>query len=431
MSAVAGPESGVRWTGRAYLLLATGAALAMVALIARTPVALFVGLPLLIAPLATASLVPRSGPSADLTWAAGGEAASVEVEGTLHGSFGSGAANLVVEVVPPPGAIVARPVRIERGPESVRFAVAWRLREPTVSRVPAPEVLWRDPLGLCELPVGGARPELPLERYPAELHRLGPIRLDRTIAAPGETQSRRLGRSGEFHGIREAAPDEPWGRINWRASARFGRLLANEFQVDLTGDLLILLDVRACSGDRQLDERLLGIARAAVFGIADSVLHSKLRVGYASFGEFLDAVPLSAGRGHRARVLAAITSSRLSPVAAPAERCAHSLRRYYRPGVTTLVFSSWTGEPSEGLAPYLRRQGFPPLLVSPSALPLLRPSTKLGREDEALARRLQVLDRRARLAETWRYGPVIDWDDYWSLEGLARFLRRPMRRGVA
>jgi hypothetical protein len=96
-----------------------------------------------------------------------------------------------------------------------------------------------------------------------------------------------------------------------------------------------------------------------------------------------------------------------------------------------MVISSWTGDVAEELVPYLRRQGFPPLLISPSSLPLLEGTGKLAPEEEPLARRLELVERRVRLSETWRYAPVIDWDDYWSLEGLARFLRRPNRRRVS
>ena len=131
-------------------------------------------------------------------------------------------------------------------------------------------------------------------------------RLDRTIPLAGETRARRIGPSGEFFGLRDALPGEPRGRINWTASARAGRMLANDYQMEQTGDVLLLLDVRPTSRDRSIDERLLAIARAGAFGIAEALLRSKVRLGYASFGEFLETVPLSSGRAHRVRVLEAI-----------------------------------------------------------------------------------------------------------------------------
>jgi uncharacterized protein (DUF58 family) len=425
-----GPDR-LLWRPRAFLLLGAGAVLAAAAVALRSPAPLFVALPMLFAPFAAAALAPARRVRADVAWRAGGLGAEVAIEGTVHGPFGGSVAGIALDLPTPAGARVSRSLETRGGPEEIRFRVGWTFREPTLTHAEAPQVLWRDPLGLCERRLHGARPDLALERYPPEVHRLGSMRLDRTVALAGETRSRRLGASGEFFGIRAAVPGEPRSRINWRASARAGRLLANDYQVDLTGDVVLLLDTRPTSRDRTTDERLLGIARAGSYGIADALLRTKVRLGLAVFGEFLEAIPLSSGRAHRVQVLSGIAASRLSGVAAPAERCAQSLRRYFRPGVTTLVISAWTDDPTGDLVPYLRRQGFVPLLVSPSPLPLLRGSIDLVEGDERLARRIEALERRERLAENWQHAPVIDWEDYWSLESLVRFLRGPSHRRVA
>lgn len=419
------------WNGRAYLLLGVGGLLAVLAIPLRSPVPLFVALPLLFAPFAASAFAPSRTVRADVAWQAGGLGAEVAVDGTVRGAFGGAVANIALDLPTPPGARVSRPLQTTDAPEEIRFHVGWTFDEPTLTRAPEPVVVWRDPLGLCDRRLAGARPSLPLERYPPEVHRLGTLRLHRTIALTGETRSRRIGSSGEFYGIRDAAPDEPRGRINWRATARAGRLLANDYQIDQTGDVVLLLDVRPTSRDRSMDARLLGIARAGTYGIAEALLRTKVRLGFATFGEFLEAVPLSSGRTHRVRILTAIGSSQLSGVAGPAERCALALRRFFRPGVTTVVLSGWTDDPTGDLVPYLRRQGFAPLLVSPSPLPLFRGSVQLSGDDEDLARRIEELERRERLADNWQHAPVIDWDDYWSLEGLVRLLRAPSHRRVA
>ena len=427
MSASSIEPGPLRWNRRSYLLLGAGAVLAAVAVPLRSPVPLFVALPLLFAPFASALGTARTV-RADLAWQAGGLGAEVRIDGTVLGPFRGEANDLVVEARTPPGAQLSRPLELDRTPERIRFRLAWRFREPTLTFADAPTVVWRDPIGLCERTLGGERPSLPLERYPPEVHRLVVARLDRTIPLAGETRARRIGPSGEFFGLRDALPGEPRGRINWTASARAGRMLANDYQMEQTGDVLLLLDVRPTSRDRSIDERLLAIARAGAFGIAEALLRSKVRLGYASFGEFLETVPLSSGRAHRVRVLEAIAASQLGPVAGPAERCAHSMRRYFRPGVTTVVVSSWSDDPIDDLVPYLRRQGFGPLLVSPSPLPLFRKGDQSADDDERLARRLEELERRERLSENWRFAPVVDWDDYWSLGGLVRLLRGPTTR---
>ena len=421
----------VHWTRRAYLLVAFGAGLLALAVAFRDAVPLFAGIPLLLAPFLAGSQGSRQLSGADLEWQASGLGPDVTITGALRGNLGSSAVDISVEVPKPLGATDAEPARFERDPTAIRFALRWRLSEPSIVTLPPPRIVWRDPLGLTERPLDGARPSLPLERYPPSLHRLGSIRPARTTTLPGEVHSRVLGASGEFFGLREATAGEPPRTINWRATARAGRLLANDYRIDRTGDLLIVLDVRPTSLGPDTDDRLLGVARAAAHGIAESLLREKTRTGFASFGEFLTTVPLSTGRGHRIRILRAIKAARREEIAGPAMRCALGLRRSYPRGVTTLVVSSWTEDPSFNLVPYIQRQGFPVVLLSPSPLPMRARTGGLDPADEPLAERLERLERRTRLSELWVHGPVVDWEDFWTLEPLSRIMRRPPYRRIS
>jgi len=419
------------WTPRSFLVAGAGGLLMVVAIALRDPVPLFVALPLLVAPLAAA--LTSLGHSADheLKWTDRGSARDVEVRGVVHPDREVDAADLVVEFETPSNLVEAQAPEFHRvGPE-VTFRLHWAATEPTVAVVSPPGVVWRDAAGLVERRPHRSQDPLLIERFPPELLRLGRARLEHTLALPGETPSRRVGASGEFFSLREADPTEPPRRINWRASARAGRLLANEFEVDRTGDVLLIVDARPSALGHAIDERLLGISRAAAFGIADAFLRQKARVGYASFGEFLDTVPLASGRAQRIRLREAVRRTALSRISGPSERCAVSARRYFPAGVTTLLFTSLADEPSFDLVPHLRRRGYSVAVLSPSPLQALPRTPRLDPTAEALADRLQRLERRSRIARAWQDGPVIDWQDYWSLEGLVSLLRRPRagRRG--
>lgn len=432
MSSSSEERTGTRIRARGFVLLASAALLVVAGVLARSPVPLFAALPLLLTPLAAIAGAPTDLGPVDLRWEAKGLGPELDLEGSVSGRFGRWAEQIAV--VPPAvgGATVRRPVEVRSRPDLVEFSVGWTLAEPVIGELASPAVVWRDPLGLFERILDGARPRLPIERYPPELHRLGSIRLDRTLQLPGEVRSRRIGSSGEFFGIRDAAADEPPRLINWKASARLGRLLANDFQLDRTGDLLLVLDVRPTRLGREADERLLGVARAGMFGIAESLLRGKVRVGFASFGEFVTALPLSTGRVHRVRLERAVLSSRRAEVAGPPDRLTFGLRRYFRPGLTTLLVSSWDGDRGFELLPYLQRAGYPSIMVSPSPLSLRpKPRAETSSLEERVVGRLERAERRARLATLWEHGPVIDWTDYWSLEGLVRFLRQPPRRRYA
>jgi uncharacterized protein (DUF58 family) len=420
--------AGLRWRPYTPLLLATGAALLLGAVLFRNPVPLFLGLPLLLAPVAAGAVGPRGLPTVPVTLSAQGSGPEVRFEGTVTAPPGVDARDLVVEVEQPPSLAGDRGPRFERSAKQVRFRADWVAPNPVITELDPPTVAWRDPLGLVEREAITTSDALVVCRYPPELRRIGSVRLERTTPLPGETRSRRVGDSGEFHGIRLARPDDPPRQINWRASARAGRQLANEYDLEKTGDILILLDARPTSLGWVADERLFSIARAAALGLADAFLSVKARVGLGVFGEFLETVPLSTGRTQQLRLETALQRARLASVAPPPERCAVSVRRAFPYGLTTVVLSTLADTSSADLSPYLRRRGYPVMVLSPSPLPLLAAASTLPHEDEQLAQRIARLARRNRIARAWEEAPTIDWDDYWSLGQFVDFVRRPRVR---
>lgn len=423
-----GPPGPLHWRPRAALLLGTGGILLVAAVIGRNPVPLYLALPLLLAAPAAALAGPREAPHLVARRSAEGAGPEVRIEGVVDTSQRVNPNDLIVETPCPPGLDEAARPLFTRTAHEVRYTLSWRAREPTTIVVPPPRVTWRDAAGLVEREAVIDLPDLVVERYPPELLRIGAVRFTHTTVRPGESRSRQIGVEGEFYGIREAIPEDPPRRINWLASARAGRLVANEYQMDRTGDLVLLLDTRTTSLGPDVDERLLSISRAAAAGIAQAFLRTKTRVGLAIFGEFLTAVPLSTGRTQEQRIRRALLSVRLFSGAAPSERCAIALGRYFPPGVTVILFSSLADEEGADLVPYLRRRGFRAMTLSPSPLPILLPAAHRATEEGALVARLYRLLRRDQISRAWQDAPAIDWEDYWSLSPFVQYLRRPATR---
>ncbi len=420
----------LRWRPRAYLLWAGAAGLLLAAVAERDPVPIFLAIPFLLAGPAAALAGPRESPALGGHWEAEGSAAEVVVSGTLRAAERVDARDLVLAAPAPPGLTEVAPPVLDRAPGELRFRLRWQAREPTIVVAPPPEIVWRDATGLVERSATLDLPPLIVERYPPELLGIGAVRLRRTTSLPGESIARTIGVAGEFHGIREAVADDPPRRINWPASARQGRLLANEFQVERTGDVLLVLDTRMSSLGPAADARLLALSRAAAAGISNAFLRVKARVGLAVFAEFVTAVPLATGRRQQMRIRSALLGAHPDSSDAPSERCAIALRRYFPPGVTTILLSTLADENRADLVPHLRRRGFPVLTLSPSPLPLTLEGPPLPTADEALVVRLTRLVRREQIARAWEEAPAIDWDDFWSLGRFVDFLRRPDVRRV-
>ncbi|MEM0129041.1 MAG: DUF58 domain-containing protein [Thermoplasmata archaeon] len=411
-------------TPRTWGLFSLAGFLAIVAVATRDPLPLFAAVPLLLAPIAVLLIDP--GPSAPLpiAWTEEGSEGTVDVAGTIELPRGIDPRDIETTIYRPTGLTDREPPRIEAEGTTIRFRASWRAAEPILTRVLPPRVRWRDVLGLMERPLPVEDRSLPIERFPPEVTRLGDVHLRRTILLPGDNRSRTVGESGEFFGLRPELPGDSPRRINWRAWARTGRRYVNEFQLERTGDVLLFVDARPTSLGPEADRRLLGIMRAAAIGLAGAFLHDKARVGLAVFGEFVQAIPLASGRTQRYRIRETLLGLDVAAQGGPVERGAVALRRQFSPGVTTIVLSSLADDANLALLVHLRRRGFPPIVLSPSPTGLVALGPDLPARDAELVLRIARLVRRQQVARAWRDAPVVDWAEYWSLAGFARFLEQ-------
>ena len=69
----------------------------------------------------------------------------------------------------------------------------------------------------------------------------------RTGQWPGVIHSSRRGEGTEFYGIREYVASDELRKVEWKASARLGKLMTIEHESDRSTDVVIILDARADS----------------------------------------------------------------------------------------------------------------------------------------------------------------------------------------
>jgi uncharacterized protein (DUF58 family) len=421
------PAGPVRWRAGSLLVVGAACALVAIALAIPSPVLLFLAFPLLMAPVVALAEAPRPSAPTGLRWSAEGSTSEVKIRGTVEPPAGiSGRTIDLTFYRPAPLQEAVAPV-LSPGEGRLDFTLEWNAPYPCLVTIPLPDVHWSDPFGLLERRLTVQSDALRVERFPPELSRIGTVRLRRTAPVPGEVRSRALGPSGEFFAIRLAVPGDTSRQVNWWASARTGRMLANDFLRERTGDILLLLDLRPTSLGNRRDRTLLSIASAAALGIAAGFLAEKSRVGLGLFDEFLTAVPLGSGRLQRYKIQKALERARVAENPGPSERLAVSLPRYFPPGTTTILLSPLADEEPLLLLTHLRRRGYPAVVLSPSPLPLLARGPRSNSADDEVAMRLLGLVRRLRLSRAWREAPVVEWPDYWSLAPLVRYLKAPPR----
>jgi len=128
----------------------------------------------------------------------------------------------------------------------------------------------------------------------------------------GEEAAARLGRRGEFWGLREWRDGDDRRDIHWRSSARTGRLMVREYEDEMTRRVIVVLDnalpadVRQAlaSGEPDAAAQAADDALERAVSLAASLASVYLEVGWSV--ELVARgvhVPSSAGRQHQARIL--------------------------------------------------------------------------------------------------------------------------------
>ncbi len=106
--------------------------------------------------------------------------------------------------------------------------------------------------------------------------------------------------------VRDYHPGDPYRWIHWRISAHRDNLFVREFDLDMAGDLWLLLDMQAAA---QLGDGALGTEEHAVLlaaSIGARVLRSNRGAGLAAYGQHPQVVTPGQGEGQQWRLLRAL-----------------------------------------------------------------------------------------------------------------------------
>ncbi|MBD3189408.1 MAG: DUF58 domain-containing protein [Candidatus Heimdallarchaeota archaeon] len=117
-----------------------------------------------------------------------------------------------------------------------------------------------------------------------------PFRTKYPKIAEGPFSSKFKGEGLEFAGVREYSSTDTPRRINWPATAKYGRLFSNEFELFRSADLLLILDATEKSSS-VIDDQI-----KAVLSITEYFLKYKCRVGLIIMRDTVDKFALSSSR---------------------------------------------------------------------------------------------------------------------------------------
>jgi len=115
------------------------------------------------------------------------------------------------------------------------------------------------------------------------------LQVRRGLAQEAGTKALRIpGASTEFEGLREYVPDDEFRRINWKATARRGKAIVNQYQTERSQNVVLLLDCGRLMGARadlpSTDESTALVEGEVTGGLVklDYVVNSALLLAYVA-----------------------------------------------------------------------------------------------------------------------------------------------------
>jgi uncharacterized protein (DUF58 family) len=131
----------------------------------------------------------------------------------------------------------------------------------------------------------------------------------------GRRQATRRGEGSEFESLRDHQRDDDFRHIDWKASAKRGKLISRQYETERDQRLMILLDTGRLMSPRIGSYRKLDYAINASVHLAQIALHKGDLVGYAIFNDemlaFAEPKKGQAQMSHLVRNLTSLQPTRL------------------------------------------------------------------------------------------------------------------------
>jgi uncharacterized protein (DUF58 family) len=252
---------------------------------------------------------------------------------------------------------------------------------------------------------------VPLSIFPAA-ESLRQLPLPRVLpSSTGDHVSRGIGDGVEFAGARPMVAGDSARRMNWRATARYGRPFVTQFYTERSSDVVLIVDGLSEVGE--LGRTTIDISVRGAAALARSYLTSHDRVGVIALGGVLHWVTRQGGVRQLYRVLETLMDVRdfVSVVRPALDRLP---RVALPPGALVVMFTPLLDPRSIEVARHLRERGLPlvvidVLTVEPAVAPKFATSE--------LALRLWRLERRAIVGRLIELGAhVVRWDGQSPLD---------------
>ncbi|HDI75509.1 MAG: hypothetical protein DRJ52_07895 [Thermoprotei archaeon] len=235
---------------------------------------------------------------------------------------------------------------------------------------------------------------------------------------PGFISTRRSGLGSEFYGVRDYIPGDDLRRINWKVSARRGKLASNEYESENVTDAVVVLDT---TGLESLGEYLTPVLEAmvsAAASLAYSLITQGNRVGLLVHGRYKLHVNPGFGKKQFLRILHYLADVKPGAAMMVDQVVTFMLPYMLRPQAQVIVISPMLDINILYALRELAGLEYSIIIVSPDPYSLPAKS-----KAEEIAFRIMSLERLNKIEKVKEYCAVIDWKLTASLEEVLKRYR--------
>lgn len=234
---------------------------------------------------------------------------------------------------------------------------------------------------------------------------------------PGLVPSRRIGIGTEFFEIAPYVAGVDLRRVNWKASARLGMLVTNEFEGEQVIDVLVVLDCSEAVRSQLFDYDALEFQVSFAASLCSQLIMQGNRVGLSVYGAVRTWVSPGFGKRHLLRLLESLALVKPGPATLPIKYVVESVVATVLPTRSlVLLISPMIGDEVVDMIEGISAKGYSVICFTPSE------RTELGgvAETSRIARRILAAERKLRITRTRRMAAVIQLSPELPVKPLLR-----------
>jgi len=247
------------------------------------------------------------------------------------------------------------------------------------------------------------------------------LKARRVGAWSGQVPSCRVGAGTEFYELRLYNAGDELRRINWKASARTGRLVTNEFESEHVTDVLLIVDSTEDVTSSMFKFDLTEFQLTLAGSLSSQLLLQGNRVGLALYGEVRAWVDLAFGKRQLVKILDNLAMMKARPALLPMNYAVESVIVSLMPSKSLIIFiSPLLSEETASVIGSLAEKGYIIICFTPTL------ERVKGTDPKALALRILSAQRRANAIRVDSVATLIEFAPDVSLKSQ---LRRQTRIG--